>query len=251
MRLHGVSPSTLSMVQEEVERQRVLDRSVFRVARDGLDQRVDTTRRSRLLRRARCDRGGGRPRASVRSRHWAHGRSEHPGPWYGARALGDEDAPPTSSSHSPTPAVIVSSKCSSGESSSARAAAMPPCAHRVEPSLTWALVIEQHGASCTSRMQGCGEPATPEPTTMTSARTVQPGAGSGKLHRQRAHDAGPMLHGGLSMGRVSRAWPRPAPRRCRDCGIINGVNRAAFNIEQHVVVWNWNEWIKCVLLVVS
>ncbi|AOW88351.1 hypothetical protein BC342_19480 [Streptomyces olivaceus] len=82
------------------------------------------------------------------------------------------------SSHRPTPATRVSSRCCSGVSPSPRAAAMPPCAQRVEPSSRRALVTTTVRRPAASQRRAAVSPATPEPTTTTSASRAQPGAGA-------------------------------------------------------------------------
>ena len=83
-----------------------------------------------------------------------------------------------STSHSPAPAVKVSVKWASGESPSPSAAAIPPCAHLVEPSSTFALVTIKTDKPYVRSCNAVVIPAIPEPTTITSAREVQPGLGA-------------------------------------------------------------------------
>ncbi len=137
-------------------------------------------------------------------------------------------------SQTPAPAVSVSARCCSGESPGPSAAAMPPCAHRVEPSSSTDLV--------TSRMRASGRlrridstavtPATPEPTTTTSASSRQPGSGASSLPaitphhlrrrrsacRGRARDpaARQRSHAHCRSAWSGRPWPRSAgrPARC-------------------------------------
>ena len=82
-----------------------------------------------------------------------------------------------STSQIPAPAVSVSRRCCSGESPGPSAAAMPPCAQRVEPSSSSDLVtsstLAPGSAACAFR--AAVTPATPEPTTTTSACLIQPG----------------------------------------------------------------------------
>ena len=86
-----------------------------------------------------------------------------------------------STSHSPAPATKVSFSCASGESPSPRAAAIPPCAHFVEPSSTLAFVTSRTDRPNVRHCNAVVSPAIPEPTTMTSACAVQPGAGASNL----------------------------------------------------------------------
>lgn len=83
-----------------------------------------------------------------------------------------------SSSHRPTPATSVSSRCCSGVSPSPSAAAIPPWAQRVEPSSRLALVTTTVRSPAASQRRAAVRPATPEPTTTTSAAMDHPGAGA-------------------------------------------------------------------------
>ena len=58
------------------------------------------------------------------------------------------------------------------------AAAIPPCAHFVEPSSTRDLVTINTESPCVLACNAVVSPAIPEPTTITSACAVQPGAGA-------------------------------------------------------------------------
>ncbi len=85
-----------------------------------------------------------------------------------------------STSHAPAPATRVSRSCCSGVSPGPRAAAMPPCAHWVDPAASTSLVTTSRwseGSAAWIRSAAV-RPAMPEPTTTTSARVVQPGAGA-------------------------------------------------------------------------
>ncbi len=79
--------------------------------------------------------------------------------------------------HSPAPAVSVSARWSAGESSGARAAAMPPCAHGVAPASSRVFVTSSTRPS-RRHSSAAVSPAMPLPTTITSAYVVQPGAGA-------------------------------------------------------------------------
>jgi hypothetical protein len=58
------------------------------------------------------------------------------------------------------------------------AAAMPPWAHCVEPAESTVLVTSSTRSTCSRSRSAHVSPAMPEPTTMTSALVVQPGAGA-------------------------------------------------------------------------
>ena len=81
-------------------------------------------------------------------------------------------------SQRPAPATNVSFSWASGESPSPRAAAMPPCAHFVEPSSTFALVTSKTDKPKVRTCSAVVSPAIPEPTTITSACALHPGAGA-------------------------------------------------------------------------
>ena len=55
---------------------------------------------------------------------------------------------------------------------------MPPCAQRVEPSSTLALVTSKTRYPARRTCIAVARPAMPEPTTITSAVAVQPGDGA-------------------------------------------------------------------------
>ena len=79
--------------------------------------------------------------------------------------------------HSPQArATSVSTRCSAGESSGSSAAAMPPCAHRVEPSSTTDLVTRMTRSPAARAWIAVLSPATPEPTMMTSLSLRHPGS---------------------------------------------------------------------------
>ena len=88
------------------------------------------------------------------ARRWRSARARRPGP----RSPGSARPPRRTG---PTPATRVSCRCSSGESSSESAAAMPPCAQRVEPSLTCALVTSRTRSPDRPGAQRGGEPGDP------------------------------------------------------------------------------------------
>ena len=81
-------------------------------------------------------------------------------------------------SHAPAPATRVSTSCCSGVSPGPIAAAMPPCAHWVEPAESTSLVTTSTLSTCSRRRSAAVRPAIPEPTITTSARVVQPGSGA-------------------------------------------------------------------------
>src|SRR4051794_3122376 len=84
-----------------------------------------------------------------------------------------------STSHTPAPATRVSFRCCSGVSSGPSAAAMPPCAHCVEPDESRSLVTTSTDPTPDARTRRAAvRPAMPEPTTTTSAYVVQPGPGA-------------------------------------------------------------------------
>ena len=72
--------------------------------------------------------------------------------------------------HSPAPAAIVSGSCSEISSSSARAAAMPPCAYWEEDSCRLSLATTRTRPRAASSM-AARSPATPAPTTRKSVST--------------------------------------------------------------------------------
>src|SRR5680860_909333 len=82
------------------------------------------------------------------------------------------------SSHSPAPAARVSARCASGVSGSASAAAIPPCAHSVDPLTSTVLVTSSTRPTRRRRRRAAVSPAMPEPTTTTSAVAVQPASGA-------------------------------------------------------------------------
>jgi len=88
-----------------------------------------------------------------------------------------------STSHSPAPATKVSFSCAAGESPSPSAAAIPPCAHFVDPSSTLALVTSNTVKPNVRHCRAVVRPAIPDPTTITSARAVQPGEGANNFMR--------------------------------------------------------------------
>ena len=65
--------------------------------------------------------------------------------------------------------------CWSGVSPGPSAAAIPPCAHLVEPSSILAFVTSKTDKPCDLRFNAVVRPATPEPITTTSAEVLQPG----------------------------------------------------------------------------
>ena len=88
-----------------------------------------------------------------------------------------------STSQRPAPATSVSFSCACGESPSPRAAAIPPCAHFVEPSSTRALVTSNTESPYVRHCNAVVKPAIPDPTTMTSADAVHPGGGASSFIR--------------------------------------------------------------------
>ena len=83
-----------------------------------------------------------------------------------------------STSQRPTPATRVSWMCSAGLSSGDMTAAMPPCAQAVDPSSSTVFVTSRTRSTRRRSRSAVVSPAMPEPTTMTSAVVVQPGAGA-------------------------------------------------------------------------
>src|SRR5436305_4340713 len=81
-------------------------------------------------------------------------------------------------SPSPTPATRVSSACAPGLSNGSSTAAIPPCAHRVEPASILTLVTTVTCSPASRRCSAAVSPATPDPTTTTSVVSSQPGAGA-------------------------------------------------------------------------
>lgn len=129
-----------------------------------------------------------------------------------------------SSSHRPAPATRVSSRCCSGVSPSPRAAAMPPWAQRVEPSSSRALVTTTVRRPAAAQRSAAVRPATPEPTTTTSASRDQPGAGACSRMPVPAAVSPPPLPAGplpgvltsvlrIPMGCCRSAGSRPPSRR--------------------------------------
>ena len=70
--------------------------------------------------------------------------------------------------------------CSAGLSSGDMTAAIPPCAQAVDPSSSTVLVTSRTRSTRRRSRRAVVNPAIPEPTTMTSAVVVQPGAGARK-----------------------------------------------------------------------
>ena len=83
---------------------------------------------------------------------------------------------------------------------------MPPCAQRVEPSSRRALVTTTVRSPAAAQRSAAVSPATPEPTTTTSASMAQPGAGGVQPYAVSAgHEAAPKapkVRGMLSISRV-------------------------------------------------
>ena len=119
---------------------------------------------------------------------------------------------------------------------------MPPCAHRVEPAASTSLVTTRTRSPSPSRAmrRAVVRPAMPEPTTTTSASTIQPGAGpaaaaAGSIRRctesamlsmsrgradQRGHQQpGRAGGGGRRRGRARAARGSP---RCRPASSAAG-----------------------------
>ena len=83
-----------------------------------------------------------------------------------------------SRSQAPAPATRVSTSCCSGVSPGPSAAAMPPCAHCVEPASSTSLVTTSTLPTWPRSRRAAVSPAMPEPMTTTSAVVVQPGSGA-------------------------------------------------------------------------
>ena len=83
-------------------------------------------------------------------------------------------------SQAPAPATRVSRSWSAGVSSGPSAAAIPPCAHCVEPALSTSLVTTSSLSrrSAAWMRSAAVSPAMPDPMTTTSERVVHPGSGA-------------------------------------------------------------------------
>ncbi len=168
-------------VRQEVQHQRVLDRAqATRVY--GLDERPGDLRAGRVAARVRdaapvvTTLAGQLQSAFGGLVEVGAGLDEPP---YGVGALGDEDAygllvAQARAGHQGVVQVLF------GVSPSPRAAAMPPWAQRVEPSSRRALVTTTVRSPAASQRRAAVRPATPEPTTTTSASMDHPGAGACK-----------------------------------------------------------------------
>ena len=157
------------------------------------------------------------PAWAIRSRWWPPSRVREispsgprsnsvPRPTSSRTRAGPSDtrARTASTSQTPAPATRVSRRCSCGESAGSRAAAMPPWAHSVEPSESTVLVTSStRSTRCRSR-NAAVRPAMPDPTTMTSAEVVHPGAGA-------TSRPGTVRVTGRRRGRP-REWERPRAR---------------------------------------
>ena len=147
--------------EQQVDGERVLDDlDLGRRARPRRSAPAGSRRRWRRRRRARSGRGGGRPRGSATARRRGRGRS-----WCRARSA---RAPPrgprctstrtASRSQAPAPATRVSTSCCSGVSPGPSAAAMPPCAHWVEPAASTSLVTTRTLSTWPREAQRGGQP---------------------------------------------------------------------------------------------
>ena len=94
--------------------------------------------------------------------------------------------------------------CSAGLSSGDMTAAMPPCAQAVDPSSSTVLVTSSTRSTRRRSRRAVVNPAMPEPTTMTSAVVVQPGAGARK--RRGMVISGSPLTGIRSASQSSECW---------------------------------------------
>ncbi len=115
-------------------------------------------------------------------------------------------------SHSPTPAISVSLACAAGVSSGSSTAAIPPCAHRVDPSSMLTLVTTVTCRPCSRRCSAAVSPATPEPTTSTSVVSLHPGWAAasrrGSSGRSARVDIRSVHSGGRRPARRGRhQWP--------------------------------------------
>ena len=119
-------------------------------------------------------------------------------------------------------------ECCSGVSPAPSAAAMPPCAQRVEPAASTSLVTSRtRSAECRARCSAAVSPAMPEPTTTTSVSTRPAGRGRGQprvgIRSQRTTADVVDQPGGADPGRDEQPRravrpapaPRSAPRRAR------------------------------------
>ena len=164
-----VRPEDLLRARRRVEHERADAPVALReqVDEEALLEDRDALARAKRVGKRALDRGAGRvtrvqharqasarPREPVRSRHPPHGRSARHSSRSSASASGASPttARTTSSSHRPWPTTSVSARCSSTQSASPTAPAMPPCAYHVFVSVSRPLVT-----SATRRVLRCGE----------------------------------------------------------------------------------------------
>ena len=153
------------------------------------------------------------PACAIRSRWWPPSRvseSSPSGEWskLAPRAISSRTASgpsltstrTASGSQAPAPATRVSRWWSPGVSPGPRAAAMPPCAHCVDPAESTSLVTTRTLSTWCRSRRAAVRPAMPVPTTTTSAVVVHPG--SSALRRPGS---------GMSVAVISAGY-RPATR---------------------------------------
>lgn len=177
--VQGDTGRTALGVGEEVEHEGVLD-GVQGCRADRLDQGAGDLRTGRVTARVGdaaavvAALAGQRDGAVVRGVEVGAGPDQPP---YGVGALGDQG---------PYRRLVAQARARDqgvvqvllGVSPSPRAAAIPPCAQRVEPSSRRALVTTTVVRPAAAQRSAVVRPATPEPTTTTSASMDQPGAGA-------------------------------------------------------------------------
>ena len=123
-----------------------------------------------------------RVRASAPSASWSKPAPRAISSPHRRRSLGHQDAAPPSTSHSPDAGDQgVVAGAARGSRPRPSAAAMPPCAQRVEPGARASLGDEQHAEpGRRAAVSAAVRPAIPVPTTTTSARVHQPGSGASR-----------------------------------------------------------------------
>ena len=181
-------------------------------------------RRWRRRRRARSGRRGGRPRGSASASRRGGGRTRRPIRISSRTRVGPSSTSTRTAagSQSPTPAISVSAACAAGVSSGSSTAAMPPCAHRVEPSSMLTLVTTVTCRPGLAQVQRGGQPGDARnPTTSTSVVSAQPGAARGQRRGQRRKVDGRKVHPPVNPNRSSRGaagagrvfWATPSGAR--------------------------------------
>ena len=164
------------------------------------------------------------PACAIRSRWWPPSRvsaSSPSGSWsnlvpsaISSRTASGPSVTSTrtaSRSQAPAPATSVSTSCCSGVSPGPSAAAMPPCAHCVEPAASTSLVTTRTEPTWWRSRSAAVRPAMPEPITTTSARVVQPGEGAARRPGTRRTGASTALPFTGSGYRPASTSPRTRP----------------------------------------